>query len=132
MFKKNPKISIIGMGYVGLPLSIEFGKYFDVVGFDLDKERINQLKKGKDTNLQYKKNSIIKKKIKYTYDEDDLRDTNIFIVTVPTPLKLNNKPDLGPLISASKTIKNYLKKNNIVIYESTVYPGCTEEVCLQY
>ncbi len=118
------------MGYVGLPLSIEFGKYFDVVGYDLDKDRINELKKGKDTNLQYKKNAIIKKKIKYSNNENDLKDSNIFIVTVPTPLKSNNKPDLGPLISASKTIKNFLKKNSIVIYESTVYPGCTEEVCL--
>jgi len=130
MFKKNPKISIIGMGYVGLPLSIEFGKYFNVVGYDLDIDRIKNLREGRDINLQYKKKTILKKNIKYTYDKEDLIDTNIFIVTVPTPLKANNKPDLGPLISASKLIKNYLENNCIVIYESTVYPGCTEEVCL--
>ena len=130
MFKKNPKISIIGMGYVGLPLAIEFAKHFNIVGYDLDKERINQLKKGVDNNLQFKKKDIIKKKLKFTYKISNLKDTDIFIVTVPTPLKTNNTPDLQSLITATKTIKNLLKKNNIIIYESTVYPGCTEEICL--
>ncbi len=130
MFKKNPKISIIGMGYVGLPLAIEFSKYFKVTGFDINSKRINDLKNGKDKNLQFKSKEIINKKINYSNRETALIDTDIIIVTVPTPLKNNNKPDLEPLYHATKIIEKYLKKNIIIIYESTVYPGCTEEVCL--
>ena len=130
MFKKNPKISIIGMGYVGLPLAIEFGKYFNITAYDLNEKRINQLKKGIDKNLQFKKREILNKKIIYSNKKKNLKDTDIFVVTVPTPLKKNNTPDLQPVIHATKIIEKYLKKNNIIIYESTVYPGCTEEICL--
>ena len=130
MFKKNPIISIIGMGYVGLPLAIKFSKYFNVNGFDLNLNRINKLNKGIDKNLQFKKKEIKRKNITYSNKQKILKYTDIFIVTVPTPLKKNNKPDLLPIIQATKIIKKYLKKNNIIIYESTVYPGCTEEVCL--
>ena len=130
MFKKKPKISIIGMGYVGLPLAIEFSKYYRVTGFDINSKRISDLKNGIDKNLQFKRKEIISKKIKYSDKRISLTDTDIIIVTVPTPLKKNNKPDLGPLNHATKIIERYLKKNMIIIYESTVYPGCTEEVCL--
>ena len=118
------------MGYVGLPLAIEFSKYFKVTGFDINSKRINDLKNGKDKNLQFKSKEIINKKINYSNRETALIDTDIIIVTVPTPLKNNNKPDLEPLYHATKIIEKYLKKNIIIIYESTVYPGCTEEVCL--
>ncbi len=130
MFKKNPKISIIGMGYVGLPLALEFSKYYSVNGFDIDFKRIKQLKRGIDKNLQFKKKTILKKNIIYTNEKKILKGSDIFIITVPTPLKKNNKPDLQPIIQATKIIKKYLKKNIIIIYESTVYPGCTEEICL--
>ena len=130
MFKKNPKVSIIGMGYVGLPLAIKFSKFYKVKGFDLSLSRINKLKKGIDKNLEFKKKDILKKNITYSNKQKILKDTDIFIVTVPTPLKKNNKPDLYPIIQATKIIRKYLKKNNIIIYESTVYPGCTEEICL--
>ena len=111
-------------------LAIEFSKYFKVTGFDINSKRINDLKNGKDKNLQFKSKEIINKKINYSNRETALIDTDIIIVTVPTPLKNNNKPDLEPLYHATKIIEKYLKKNIIIIYESTVYPGCTEEVCL--
>ena len=117
MFKKNPKISIIGMGYVGLPLAIKFSKYYDVNGFDLNINRIKDLKKGVDKNLQFKKKEIKKNYITFSNNQKILKDSDIFIVTVPTPLKKNNKPDLYPIIQATKIIKKYLNKNNIIIYE---------------
>ncbi len=130
MFKNNPKISIIGLGYVGLPLALEFSKHFKVVGFDTKKERVDNLNKGKDSNFQFNKKEIYRNKIKFTYQDKYLKDTDIFIITVPTPLKKNNKPDLGPLLNATKLIEKHIKKNCIFVYESTVYPGCIEENCL--
>ena len=124
------KITIIGLGYVGLPLAIEFGKKFDVIGFDISKSRIYELKKGIDSNGEFKKNEILKKKINFTYSENDLRDSEFYIITVPTPLKKSKKPDLGPLKNASQIVGKKIKKGDIVIYESTVYPGCTEEECV--
>ena len=129
-FKQNPRITIIGMGYVGLPLAIEFKKHFSVVGFDLDKTRISELKKGKDSNSQFLKKELNSKKLIFTNNEAFIQNTDIFIVTVPTPLKKNNEPDLNPLIKATRMIGNCLKEDSIVVYESTVYPGCTEEICL--
>ena len=124
------KITIIGLGYVGLPLAIEFAKKFDVLGFDISKYRINELKRGIDTNDEFMKSEILNAKLNFTYSESDLIDSNFYIITVPTPLKKSNKPDLGPLKSASQIVGKKIKKGDIVIYESTVYPGCTEEDCV--
>ena len=123
-------ISIIGVGYVGLPLAIKLSKYFKVYGYDANNERIDQLKKGIDIFKDQKISNKEKKKIKFTNNINELENSNIFIVTVPTPVKKNKNPDLSHLISASKTVGSVMKRNSIVIYESTVYPGCTEEVCV--
>ncbi len=125
------RIGIIGLGYVGLPLAVEFGKVIDVVGFDINKERIEELKKGydrtKEVTAEELKASV---KMSFSSDTSDLKAVNYFIVTVPTPVDDSKKPDLRPLESASKTVGSVLKKGDIVIYESTVYPGCTEEICV--
>ena len=125
------KIGIIGLGYVGLPLAVEFGKVIDVVGFDINKERIEELKNGHDRTLEVDgpelRSSV---KLSFSYDAQDLKSVNYFIVTVPTPVDQFKKPDLTPLVSASKTVGGVLKNGDVVIYESTVYPGCTEEVCV--
>jgi UDP-N-acetyl-D-galactosamine dehydrogenase len=125
------KIGIIGLGYVGLPLAVEFGKVMEVVGFDINQERINELKKGLDRTKEVESDELkSSKKLTYSSDLQDLKSANYFIVTVPTPVDEYKKPDLSPLISASKTVGGVLKKGDIVIYESTVYPGCTEEDCV--
>jgi UDP-N-acetyl-D-glucosamine/UDP-N-acetyl-D-galactosamine dehydrogenase len=125
------RIGIIGLGYVGLPLAVEFGKVIDVVGFDINKERIEELKKGYDRTKEVTAEEL-KASVKMTFSSDttDLKAVNYFIVTVPTPVDDSKKPDLRPLESASKTVGSVLKKGDIVIYESTVYPGCTEEICV--
>ena len=131
MIQKKTKISIIGLGYVGLPLAISFSKFYKVVGFDLSKERISDLRKGSDETLEVKKNTILKaKNLMFTSNLNDLKKCNCHIVTVPTPIDKFNKPDFSNLISASQMIGKILKKNDIVIYESTVYPGATEEICV--
>jgi UDP-N-acetyl-D-glucosamine/UDP-N-acetyl-D-galactosamine dehydrogenase len=125
------KVGIIGLGYVGLPLAVEFGKVIDVVGFDINQERIKELKNGYDRTREV--DSIELKsavKLTYSFDLQDLKSANYFIVTVPTPVDRFKNPDLSPLVSASKTVGSVLKKGDVVIYESTVYPGCTEEVCV--
>jgi UDP-N-acetyl-D-galactosamine dehydrogenase len=125
------KIGIIGLGYVGLPLAVEFGKVMDVVGFDINQERINELKKGHDRTLEVDAKELkLASKLSFSFDASDLKSVNYFIVTVPTPVDEFKTPDLKPLISASKTVGGVLKKGDIVIYESTVYPGCTEEACV--
>lgn len=125
------KIGIIGLGYVGLPLAVEFGKIMDVVGYDISSGRINELKKGYDRTREVEPDELRQAtKLVYTDNPEDLRSVNIFIVTVPTPVDEYKKPDLRPLISASTTVGKVLKKGDIVIYESTVYPGCTEEDCV--
>ena len=126
--KKN-KIGILGLGYVGLPLFIEFSKHMHVVGFDINKKRIEDLNNHYDTNLDITKSQLknISNSI-FTNKKDALSDCNIYIVTVPTPIDKNDKPNLSPLIDATKIVANLLKKNDVVIYESTVYPGATEEV----
>tara|TARA_B100000212_G_scaffold334828_1_gene306039 strand:+ start:34 stop:1341 length:1308 start_codon:yes stop_codon:yes gene_type:complete len=125
-------IAVIGLGYVGLPLAVELSKKNNVVGFDINKTRIKELKENFDrTNeLSEKELSSKKNNLRFTTLRSKIKNSNIYIVTVPTPVDKNNKPYLEPLISASKLIGSLLKKNNIVIYESTVYPGCTEEVCV--
>ena len=124
------KITIIGLGYVGLPLAIEFGKKFNVVGFDISKSRVYELKKGLDSNGEFTENEILLNKIQFTCSEKDVGNSNFYIITVPTPLKKNNEPDLRPLRSASQIVGKKIKKGDIIIYESTVYPGCTEEDCV--
>ena len=125
------KIAIIGLGYTGLPLAVEFGKKREVVGYDISKSRIKELKNNIDTTLE---NSIEELKsaihLKYTTDIDDIKECNIFIVTVPTPIDSNYKPNFSPLLKSSESLGGILKKNDIIIYESTVYPGATEEICV--
>jgi UDP-N-acetyl-D-galactosamine dehydrogenase len=125
----NAKIGIIGLGYVGLPLAVEFSKKYNVIGFDINAKRIDDLKLKIDTtNELYDLEQLTK--INLTTDISDLKKCNVYIVTVPTPIDKFNRPDLKPLINATKTIARCLKKNDVVIYESTVYPGCTEEECV--
>ncbi len=125
------KLAIIGLGYVGLPLAIEFAKKRKVIGFDIEQTRVKQLRTGFDRNYEITKKAIFKtKKIKFTYNEKDLKQANCFIITVPTPIDKNKKPDLKPLLNASETVGKYLKQGDLIIYESTVYPGCVEEKCV--
>ena len=125
------KIGVIGLGYVGLPLAVEFGKVFNVIGFDINKERIEELRKGYDRTLEVESEELRRaSKLIFSTEIQDLEGVTYFIVTVPTPVDEFKKPDLSPLISASKTVGSVLKRGAIVIYESTVYPGCTEEICV--
>jgi len=125
------KLAVVGLGYVGLPLALEFSKQKPVIGFDIDKNRIEELKSGIDKNLEFKKEELKKKKqFNLTYKVDDLKPANCFIITVPTPIDELKQPDLGPIFQASEIISKILKKGDLVIYESTVYPGCIEEECV--
>jgi len=125
------KIAIIGLGYVGLPLAVEFGKKTEVVGFDINKPRITELQFGKDSTLEVSEDELKEaSKLSYTANPEDVRDCNIYIVTVPTPIDEYKRPDLTPLQKSSETVGKLLNKGDIVIYESTVYPGATEEVCV--
>jgi UDP-N-acetyl-D-galactosamine dehydrogenase len=125
------KLSILGLGYVGLPLAVEFGRKRSVVGFDINQRRIDELKGGGDFTLETTQEELAAAKhLIYTTNLDDLRSCNCFIITVPTPIDVHKHPDLTPLIKASETVGKVLKKGDIVIYESTVYPGCTEEDCV--
>jgi UDP-N-acetyl-D-glucosamine/UDP-N-acetyl-D-galactosamine dehydrogenase len=128
---KNKKIALIGLGYVGLPLAVEFGKKREVVGFDINKNRISELKNGVDSTLEATteelKDAVY---LSYTTNLDDIKDCEIFIITVPTPIDKHKRPDLTPLEKSSEAVGSILKKGDIVIYESTVYPGATEEVCV--
>ncbi len=122
------KICIVGLGYVGMPLAQELSKYFEVTGFDTNKKRIYELENGFDRNFQIDKKNLKNNKIKIVNNFNQLSEIDIFIVTVPTPIKKNKVPDLNPLIKATKSISSKLKKGNTVIYESTMYPGLTEEI----
>ncbi|SDF30989.1 nucleotide sugar dehydrogenase [Cellulophaga baltica] len=136
---KNIKIAIIGLGYVGLPLARLFATKYSVVGFDINKQRVNDLNTGHDATLEVDDktlNAVLKKSsdselgLYCSYSIEDLKDCNYYIVTVPTPVDKNNRPDLTPLYKSSETVASVLKKGDIVIYESTVYPGATEEECI--
>lgn len=131
------KITIIGLGYVGLPLAVEFGKKYSVVGFDINAKRVAELNAGHDHTLETEDEDLLavlsqrdKIGLKLTLDIEDLRDSQIYIITVPTPINKYKQPDLRPLINASETVGKVISKGDIVIYESTVYPGATEEDCL--
>lgn len=128
---KDKTIAIIGLGYVGLPLAVEFGKTRPVIGFDIKKKRIAELTGGEDNTLEVSPEELkLAKHLEYSAESSVLNNAQIYIVTVPTPIDTANRPDLTPLIKASEMVGKSLKKGNIVIYESTVYPGCTEEICV--
>jgi len=128
----NPKICLIGLGYVGLPLAVAFAEKFQVVGFDVNPLRIQELEDGHDRTLEIEDDLLdsVKSNISYASDIQDTKDCDIYIVTVPTPIDKANRPDLTPLVESSKTIGTVLSKGDIVIYESTVYPGVTEDICV--
>ncbi|WP_335965899.1 nucleotide sugar dehydrogenase [Galbibacter sp. PAP.153] len=130
--KEKYKIAIVGLGYVGLPLAVEFAiKGFSVIGFDINQKRVSELKQGKDVTDEVNNDELqIAESLVFSSDENDLTDCNVYIITVPTPVDDFKQPDLRPLISASTTVGNHLKKGDIVVYESTTYPGCTEEDCV--
>jgi UDP-N-acetyl-D-galactosamine dehydrogenase len=126
------KIAIIGLGYVGLPLAVAFSKKFEVIGFDINQDRIQELKNGHDHTLEIEDDllSSVSNNLSYSFNIQDIRDCNVYIITVPTPVDNANRPNLAPLIESSKTVGSVLKRGDIVIYESTVYPGVTEDVCV--
>ncbi|MGP4952686.1 NAD(P)-binding domain-containing protein, partial [Psychrobacter sp. T6-1] len=127
----NLKIAVIGLGYVGLPLAVEFGKQHSVIGFDINANRIASLQAGTDHTLEVNEEELSQAThLSYSSDIQALKDCNFFIVTVPTPIDDYKQPDLTPLIKASEAIGGLLKSDDIVVYESTVYPGATEEVCI--
>jgi UDP-N-acetyl-D-galactosamine dehydrogenase len=128
---KGCRIGVVGLGYVGLPLAVEFGKRFDTVGFDIKADRIAELQKGHDSTLECSEEELeAARKLKYSSNLKDLKRCRVFIVTVPTPVDRHNRPDLTPLQKSSETVGKALKKGDVVVYESTVYPGCTEEICI--
>jgi len=129
--KENTKLAIIGLGYVGLPLAVEFGKIIETIGFDISRSRIKELLEGRDSTFEVEPHEIKKAtRLSYTNDTKDIQNCNVFIVTVPTPIDEYKMPNLDPLIKASETVGKLLKKDDGIIYESTVYPGATEEVCV--
>jgi UDP-N-acetyl-D-galactosamine dehydrogenase len=128
---KDINIGIIGLGYVGLPLAVEFGRKYPTVGFDINAARVAELEGGTDSTLECSDEELAAAKhLTYTTDLDDIRDCNFYVVTVPTPIGDGHRPLLTPLRGASETLGKVLKKDDIVVYESTVYPGCTEEFCV--
>jgi len=128
---ENTKIGILGLGYVGLPLAVEFGKKFPTVGFDINAPRIDELKSGKDSTLEVAPEELLTAdKLTYTANKDDLKTCNVYIVTVPTPIDNYKRPDLSPLYGASRMLADVIGAGDVVIYESTVYPGATEEDCV--
>ncbi|HEY0973780.1 MAG TPA: Vi polysaccharide biosynthesis UDP-N-acetylglucosamine C-6 dehydrogenase TviB [Solimonas sp.] len=131
MDSKNPKLAVIGLGYVGLPLAVEFGKHCDTVGYDIRASRVAELREGRDSTLECSAEELAEaKRLRYSHQLDDIKSCNVYIVTVPTPIDDAKRPDLTPLVKASEAIGRVLKHGDVVIYESTVYPGCTEEDCV--
>jgi UDP-N-acetyl-D-galactosamine dehydrogenase len=125
------KLCIIGLGYVGLPLAVEFGKKYSTVGFDLNKARVDELRRGTDSTLEVSDEELRGATLlRFTADADDIRDANVYVVAVPTPIDAAKRPNFGPLESASRTVAKVLKPGDVVVFESTVYPGATEEVCV--
>ena len=128
---KDISIAVVGLGYVGLPLAVEFGKKFQVAAFDINKKRILELSAGEDHTLEMSKEQILAGvHMKFTSESQDISNANFYIITVPTPVDNHNRPDLKPLVRASETVGKVLKKGDIVVYELTVYPGCTEQDCV--
>jgi len=128
---KTVVLGVIGLGYVGLPLAVEFGKKYKVIGFDINEKRIKELKEGKDRTLEVSREELAgSKNLSYTNKLEELKKADVFIVTVPTPVDDFKVPDLTPVLKASETVGKVIKKGDVVVYESTVYPGCTEEDCV--
>lgn len=128
---QDKTLAVIGLGYVGLPLAVEFGKKREVIGFDINPKRVAELQSGEDHTLECSRSELKSAaKLRYSCTVEDLRQAQVFIVTVPTPVDQANRPDMTPLVKASQTVGKVLKKGDVVIYESTVYPGATEEVCV--
>jgi len=128
---REARLAIIGLGYVGLPLAVEFGKHFDVAGFDISVRRLEELRAGRDRTLETTVEELRRaRRLSFTNRIGDLKEVDVFIVTVPTPIDRHKRPDLTPLVKASETVGQALKPGAIVVYESTVYPGCTEEDCV--
>ena len=128
---REARLAVIGLGYVGLPLAVEFGKHFSVAGFDVNARRLEELRAGNDRTLEVSSAELAQAaKLSFTNQIDDLRETDVFIVTVPTPIDRHRRPDLTPLERASETVGKALKPGAVAVYESTVYPGCTEEDCV--
>ena len=131
MTTKLKTIAVVGLGYVGLPLAVEFGKHRPVIGFDINVDRINSLRLGHDATHELSEEELVAAdQLTLTSDSTDFATASIYIVTVPTPIDIHKRPDLTPLLTASEMLAGYLKPNDIVIYESTVYPGATEEDCV--
>ena len=128
--KKESTVAVIGLGYVGLPIALAFAKKVKVIGFDINEKRVGLMKKGIDPSFELSKDDFKNSDIRFTHQIEDLKKANFFIVAVPTPIDEHNLPDLSPLINASITVGKVLKKGDYVVYESTVYPGCTEEDCI--
>ncbi|MBE1161952.1 Vi polysaccharide biosynthesis UDP-N-acetylglucosamine C-6 dehydrogenase TviB [Dyella acidiphila] len=128
---ENTRLAIIGLGYVGLPLAVEFGKHYDTIGFDINKGRVDELRAGHDSTLEVSAAELVEAtRLRVSADLADLAECNTYIVTVPTPIDNAKRPDLTPLVKASETLGKVLAAGDVVVYESTVYPGCTEEVCI--
>ena len=130
MKEKLSTVSVIGLGYVGLPLAVELGKVYNVTGYDINKKRIKELKLHKDSTREVDEKTLESIDIDFTYNITDIKNQDFYIVTVPTPVDETDSPDLNPLKSASEIVGKSIKDKSIIIYESTVYPGCTEEVCV--
>lgn len=130
LIKKEAKLAVIGLGYVGLPIALEFAKKISVVGFDINEERVEMMRNGIDPSNELEASAFHHTDITFTSKLEDLKDVKFFIVAVPTPINNMNLPDLGPVLSASRTVGQVLKKGDYVVYESTVYPGCTEDDCV--
>lgn len=130
LVSKEITIAVIGLGYVGLPLTIELAEKYNVIGFDINKDKIDQYKNGNDITEEIGNQRLLKTTAFFTSDEEDLKKANLFIVSVPTPINSDKTPDLTPIIESSKIIARNMKKNSIIVYESTVYPGTTEEICI--
>lgn len=130
LIDKNSKLAVIGLGYVGLPIALEFAKRINVIGFDINAARIGQMQRGEDPSRELSAADFENRSIEFTCNIDDLQEATFFIVAVPTPIDDTNLPDLKPLLGASRTVGKVLKKGDYVVFESTVYPGCTEEDCI--
>ena len=130
LLKKEAKLAVIGLGYVGLPIALAFARKIKVVGFDINQKRVDMMRNGQDPSDELEASAFVGCDIHFTADINDLKDVEFFIVAVPTPIDNQNIPDLTPLLGATRTVGQVLKKNDYVVYESTVYPGCTEEDCV--
>lgn len=128
--ERKKKICVVGLGYVGLPIALEFGKYFDVIGFDIKEDRVAQMKAGEDPSKELENEAFANKTIVFTSNPEDIKEASFYVVAVPTDIDEHRVPNLRPILGASKSVGNVLSKGDYVVYESTVYPGCTEEDCL--